>query len=341
MATNVKQSDIMMFLTDRFNQNSLNIPFKQGFYTSDNPKDFNVVWYKPRLNDNGLFDIENTFDSETYAVNKKRFIVMQTDVSSGDYTGLPNVQMVSFTSNVEVMVYADDPLILLTTKMAIEEVRDSFIGKDFLHTISGFNDLGNRVNETIKIVTTAGGVDYGNEVIIKGRKFLIMSLVIELTVSKNIEFGNQIEYEIGVVNNETNEVGEMVEIIPLISSWAVSQEMQGEQMLRGFSVEIQEKARQIHNYIKARGWGITFTFLLDLSNPIIRDFWKESINAPDLPTIYVIKEKMKEYDKETKKWIYPEDLKFERRVVYGEVAPSEIVRGEPIMFSIGFSLSAK
>ena len=54
MATNVKQSDIMMFLTDRFNTNSLNIPFKQGFYTSDNPNDFNVVWYKPRLNDNGL-----------------------------------------------------------------------------------------------------------------------------------------------------------------------------------------------------------------------------------------------------------------------------------------------
>ena len=39
--------------------------------------------------------------------------------------------------------------------------------------------------------------------------------------------------------------------------------------------------------------------------------------------------------------LYPLDLQYDKKVVYGEVQPADIVYGEPIVFAIGFVVSAK
>ena len=134
---------------------------------------------------------------------------------------------------------------------------------------------------------------------------------------------------------------------------------------------------------------MTFTFLLDLSNPIIRTMYKESLNSPIKPSKYQIDMKQFEindgsvnfignfdtlggiafatvegdlvnisntlYEKVNGEFIisptyskvkdngdvlYSKDLSFNKKVIYGEVQPADIVRGEPIIFSIGFVLSA-
>lgn len=338
MAMNIRQSDIMMFITDIFNKNSLEIPFKQGFYSASGQDDFDVSWYKPRLDEKGLFDIEDTFDSETYIKNKKRFVVLSTDVSSGDYTGLPNVQMVSFTASVEVMVYADDPLILLATKMALEETRDNFVGARFLYTVQ--EQLEDSVEDsTLKIVTNAHGVDYGSEIIAKGRKFLLMTFNIDLTISKNIDFGNQVEFKFSKFDEITNDFGTTYDVIPLIASWGVSQDIEPAQMLNSFSLTTQNKAREIHNYIKSRGFGMIFTFLLNTSSPVLKDLFKQTFDIPALPPQYKIEMKMLVED--DGEWEYDNDLSFMRKVVYGEAEVGDVVRGEPIVFAIGFVVSAK
>lgn len=387
MALNIKQTSIMEFLTDKFNENSFDIPFKQGFYTNKGQDDINIIFYKPKLSDNGLFDIEDTFNSETYAIGKNRFIVMQTDVSSGEYVGLPNVQMVSYNSNIEVMVYADDPLILIATKMAIEEIRDSFIGTMHTYKIKEQNE-SSIDDATLKIVTNAGGIDYGSEIIVKGRKFLMMSFNVDMSVSKNVDFGNQVEYKVCKHHDDGTE-GTYYDVIPLISSWGVSQDMTSEQTLNSLNPTIADKAKEIHNYVKSRGWGMTFTFL-KTSDKIIRDMYIESIKTPDKPPIYSVKMKQFEindgsviflgnfdnitevpndaivgslfyidnelfmktasgfttntpYDSIEKNGevLYRKDLSFKKRCVYGEAQPADIVRGEPIIFSIGFVVSSK
>jgi len=337
MRFNIKQTNIMEFLTDKFNTNSFGIPFKQGFYASEGGNDLNIVWYKPKLNDKGLFDIEDTYNSETYASNKKRFLVMQTDVSSGDYVGLPDIEMASYTSNIEIMVYAEDPLSLITSKMAIEEIRDSFIGSQYLHQVEEKN-LDSIDEVYYKIVTTAGGIDYGSEIILKGRKFLIMSFQVDLTVSKNVDFGNQVEWEIAKYNTDGT-LGTYVEVVPLISSWGVSHEMMSQQTLNSLNLTNVAKSREVHNYVKSRGFGLTFTFFKS-NNSIIRTMYAESSNVPELPPLYSIKKKELEYDASGNS-SYPSDLQFTKKCVYGEVAPADIIYGEPIIFAIGFVVSSK
>ena len=286
MAFNIRQSDVMEFLTDKFNENSFDIPFKQGFYTAKGQDDLNIIWYKPKLDEKGLFDIEDSYDSETYAFNKNRFLVMQTDVSSGDYVGLPDVQMVSFTANVEILVYADDPLILLASKMALEQIRDGFIGTRHLYHVSEQNEL--TVDDvSYRVVTNAGGIDYGSEIILKGRKFLIMSFRVELTVSKNVDFGNQVKWEIAKYD-DSNVLSEYVEVVPMISTWGVSQEMTSEQTLNSFTPNFVLKSREVHNYVKSRGWGMTFTFL-KTNNTMVRGLYAESHSTPETPPIFRVR----------------------------------------------------
>lgn len=340
MSKNVRQTDIMMFLTDKFNENTFEIPFRQGFYQAQGQDDLNIVWYKPKLNDKGLFDIEDSFDTETYAFNKNRFVVMQTDVSTGDYIGLPSVKMGSYTSNIEIMVYADDPLILITTKMAIEEIRDSFIGTQHFYKVEEQNE--NTVDDVyLKIVTNAGGIDYGNEIVIKGRKFLIMSFTVDVTISKNVDFGNQVKWQVSKYDEDTSSWSAYETVVPLISSWGVSQDMASEQTLNSLNPIVVDKSKEVHNYVKSRGWGMTFTFIKTSDNTMIREMFKESINTPTTPPLYKIKMEFGEYDENLNVIVYKSDMSFEKICVYGEAEPADIVYGEPIVFAIGFVVSSK
>lgn len=339
MSINVRQTNVMEFLTDKFNENSFGIPFKQGFYVRKSQEDLDIIWYKPKLNERGLFDIESSYNDETYVANENRFLVMQTDVSSGDYIGLPDIDMVSFTANVEVLIYADDPLILVTSKMALDEIRDSFIGTRHLYQVLEQNE--NTIDDVrYRIVSNAGGIDYGSELILKGRRFIVVSFRIELMVSKNVDFGNQIKWEIAKYDNDLGQYGSYYEVKPLISSWGVNQEMTSEQTLNSINpVEI-NKAREVHNYVKSRGFGATFTFLKS-NNFIVREMFKETTNTPTSPQRYKIRMSMEEFNDVSNVFEFRSDLGFEKNFVYGEAQVADVVYGEPIMFAIGFVVSAK
>ena len=86
---------------------------------------------------------------------------------------------------------------------------------------------------------------------------------------------------------------------------------------------------------------MTFTFMFDSTKPILRELFKESFEVLSTPNIYVINMKFKELNS-SGVYTYVSDMqKSNIRVVVEECSPSEIVYGEPVVFTIGFGISAK
>ena len=498
---NIKQVDLLQYLVDKFNANSFGIPFRMGTYDGDNEHGLTI--YAPARDNNGKFDQTDVFDEDTYQISKKSFVVMDGMANSGEYVALPNVHLVNFDVTLEFLVYVDSPVSEII-RMAIEEVRDGLIGNLDTMTVNelDFEDGdGTPTEQVLRVVTTADSIDYGQLMTIKKRNYLNYSLSVSMSVSKTIDFGNQVkwcaykkipeesavepeteatfellgetetasdgttwecvgefdwealsvapdtpDYEVDDVGDlpeasatiygetasvlkskswvylgsdltgytvtypsdsgipgthttsesaleelenahpaSSEEVGTVAteerneepydmmffivegdydffevegefsweyvtysttcnEFIPLIASWATNQDQESFQTLRPFATTtevIKARAREVHNYVKNRGFGTVFTFLLDSSQTIIRDFFKETFQKLDTPNIYEIEMTMKEYDDTTEAFVDSTDLTFSRTMIFGEAESGDIVYGEPIVFAIGFTPSAK
>jgi hypothetical protein len=125
----------------------------------------------------------------------------------------------------------------------------------------------------------------------------------------------------------------------LIADFGTTQDLESFQTLRSMSTT-NEKHKQVHNYVKSRGYALVLTFLFNSKKTMIRSLFKETFHVIDKPNIYVIKMKFKELN-ENGVFVYESDMQKEERFVLEEASPSEVVYGEPIAFSVGFSVSAK
>jgi hypothetical protein len=349
--TNIKQTDLLKYLADKFNNNSFGIPFKMGAYepyTDENEQVHLYIYAPQNSNENGHFDEQYVFNEETYQSNKKNFVVMSGGIAGGEYTPLPNVQLVSYDITLSFLVFIDNP-ISEVIRLAIEEVRDSLIGNLDTLQISEVdltNENGSRITDYLRLATTADSIVFGDINEIMGRRYIEYMLTVTLTVSKNVEMGNQFEWSIAKV--EYDESGVEVEltsedfetVIPLIADFGATQDLESFQTLRSFSTS-NNMYKQVHNYVKSRGHAMTFTFMFDSTKPILRELFKESFEVLSTPNIYVINMKFKELNA-SGVYTYVSDMqKSNIRVVVEECSPSEIVYGEPVVFTIGFGISAK
>lgn len=394
--TNIKQTDLLRYLADKFNQNSFGIPFKMGAYEaySDASDQVHLYIYAPQnANENGHFDEQYVFNEETYQNDKRNFVVMSGGISSGDYTPLPNVQLVSYDVSLSFLVFIDNPISEII-RLAIEEVRDSLIGNLDILTINEIdlsNENGDLIEKHLKVATTADSIVFGAIDEIMGRRYMEYSLTTTLTVSKNVEMGNQFEWEIAKVSytysyqlldfvpkgtitytattveglptpsdaglyarvgtvgsytyyitigTEVTLVDDDFEtVVPLIADFGTTQDLEGFQTLRSFATT-NTKYKQVHNYVKSRGYAMVFSFLFDSSSDILLELFKETFTVLETPNIYVVRMKFKQYN-DSGVATYPSSMQRETRLVIEEASPSEIVYGEPITFTVGFSVSAK
>jgi hypothetical protein len=74
---------------------------------------------------------------------------------------------------------------------------------------------------------------------------------------------------------------------------------------------------------------------------MVKELFKETFQKLDKPNIYEIEMIMKVYDSTTEAFIDSTELTFTRIMIFGEAESGDIVYGEPIVFAIGFTPSAK
>ena len=408
--TNIRQTDLLKYIVDKFNTNSFGIPFRMGTYGT-NVDNTGLVINIPVINNDGHFDTFDTFNDETYQITKKAFVAMQGMATNGEYTPLPNVQLVAYDISLEFLVYIDNPISEII-RMAIEEIRDSFIGNiDILEIeevdLDDETENASTIVDFLKITTTSDSLDFGEIFTINKKRYLNYTLTVTLTVSKNVEMGNQFEWTIQQLAQNTWQVsnkaywdtngtvgsvfdvsqlglaspnpsllpnatlspisqacrvayrpsisevfyayykntpveytGALETVVPLSVSWGTTQDMESFQTLRSLNPVTVSKAKQVHNYVKSRGYGMVMTFLLDTSVSVLRRFFKDSFEEVEIPFVYNIGMKFKEVDVNGN-LVYSNDLLFTKRVIFGESQPSEISYGEPVVLSIGFVISSK
>jgi hypothetical protein len=131
--------------------------------------------------------------------------------------------------------------------------------------------------------------------------------------------------------------------IPLIASWSTNQDVEAFQTLRPYVTATEatiNRAKEVHNYVKSRGFGTAFTFLLDTTDDTIKDLFIQTFKQQDEPPIYNLKMQMQTLNA-LGAFANDTDLTFERTMIYGEAQVGDISYGEPIIFAIGFIPSAK
>lgn len=392
---NIKQTDLLEFIVNQFNSNSFGIPYRMGTYEGDASN--GLVIYAPPMSNDGFFDKTAQFDEETYQTTEKSFVAMQAQMSNGDYVALPDTSLVTYSVSVSFLVNIDNPISEII-RMSIEEVRDRLIGRIntlAINEVDLDNENGAVLEDMLKIVTNASGIDFGQIIEIKGRRYLEYSLTVNMTISKDVEFGNQFEWQISfnqlsfvflgtnlgisyvaninqtnlsepdllqidisqyqnneVIRVETYDGEESVfyyyrvtynyeTVIPLIASFGVNQELESFQNLNSFTPIQLDKAKEIHSYVKMRGFSHTFTFLFKRNQNIIKQLFTESFKKLSVPNEYRILMRFKYLDTITNEFTYDDDISWERALVIGEAVPSDIVLGTPIMFTVGFHPSAK
>ncbi len=336
---NIRQTDLLEYITKKFNTNSFGIKFRMGTYGLD--EDEGLVIYAPQRDNDGKFDVIESYDNETYQTSENAFVVMSGAMGGGEYTALPNVQLVTYDVAVEFLVYIDNPISEII-RMAIEEVRDSFIGQFEVMEINEVDLTDDDIEAPlltshVKLATTADSINFGDVITLKGRRYLNYSLSVTMTVSKNVEMGNQFEWYVGkYVNGSVTRT----RMIPLIANFATSQDHESFQNLRSLNPLIAERAREVHNYVKSRGFAMTLTFLLDVEDAMNLDLFAECFEELETPNQYSIEMKFKKINS-IGALEYLSRIAFTRKMIIGDAVPGDIVLGDPVVFSVGFVKSAK
>lgn len=379
--TNIKQTDLLEYLVQAFNTNNFDIPFRMGTYGADKT---GLTIYAPARDNHGRFDQIDTFDEDTYQTGKSSFVVMNGLANSGEYTPLPNVQMVSYDVSVDFLVYVDSPISEFI-RMAIEEVRDNLVGNlDVLEVTEMDLENDDTINtDYLRLATTADSIDFGQIITVKKRNYMVYTLTISMTVSKNVEMGNQVKWEflkvlresecveptVDIFDYEINdevtaddysiwkvvsvESGgrqwefvsvptEALEVIPLIFSWGTTQDQESFQNLRPYetTTTLSDRAKEVHNYVKSRGFGTAFTFLANFDSYIIKHLYMETFQKETQPRVYEITMKTQTLN-DSGKFEDDSDLTFTRSMIFGEAQVGDCSYGDPIVFAIGFTPSAK
>lgn len=336
---NVRETAIRQYILDRFTDNPIGIPFRMGTVSLDDSTQELLV-YSLKFNNEGLFDVESSIDMNTYMETKKSVVIMETSGLAGDFLAHPNIQKGSFSANIEILVNIDSSMSEIIKSM-IEHVRNSFIGR--LDTLKVYQrDWTNEdaVEEPVyyTIVSNASSLDFGNPFEINGRRYLIFNFNIDFDVSKDIIYGNQIEWKLAFYN-EQGVMQVYQETKPLIASWATVQDTEPMQVLRNKSVNT--RAQEIHAYVKSRGYSLVFTYLLNLNDAIQKQFYLESFKKLDKPNYYQIQQKTKLLNNTTGEFEVDEDFTETRKMVAESFVPDDVVYGEPMILSVGFLPSAK
>ncbi len=196
----------------------------------------------------------------------------------------------------------------LSTKTYFDNSSDAFIYEDLTITMLDANSNDFKIGSALRI-----GVD---------PNFTYYRVV--------VSSGNEIDYR---------------RVLPIQASWGASNSLNGYQLLRNVDLSEldKDKAKMIHNLVASRGWAINFTFFFEANSYIIRELFKET---------YKMKDKMNKgfnvkmvfrrliVSGNVPKFEVDNDIGFEYDVITGE-GGTEVVYGDTIMFTIGFSPSWK
>lgn len=337
----IKETDILNFVLEELNKNSLGIMFSMGNwgFTDDKGKVFLVN--RMALN-NDRFDIIDQFDENTYQETKESFVAVSIPLNYGEILALPTdeVKDIVFDTRVEFLVVAENITTQKIITLAIEEIRAKLIQYLTTYQVSYHKfdavDADDRDYETLKINTMSGVIDYGELFQINGINYLQYSMPLTMRITNKGEFANQETTTISVDNYFDETVLDMIEW-----SYAEQTSSEGTQLLNDFNITEESNSLEVKSIPNSKGWAFSFDIQLDAKVPILRHWYSLARKRMLGYHVYNLKNTFKEWtsktidDNEVFGWYDADDLTIDVPCIMTNCSFTDsLSKGEKITLSI-------
>jgi hypothetical protein len=290
MKSYIKKNDILDYILSKFNDSNAtqDVNFIMGSE--------GMPLYKPISVEgaNGNPDEFEFFDNSTYELTKSQAIALSIPIIDADYANLKTIDgtkklnSATWSVGISFLVYANS-YVHNKLVFAIEEFRDKILGQTDILNIkqwdySSVSTVPAWTHYTV--VAASGDLNPGGLMTINGDIFMEYTLTIDLDISEGVDYGNQYEFYLSNDSHTTPE-----RLLPIQVSWAVSNSLKANQLLRNASVladtsvsiHTKNKYKAIHNLIETKGFSINMTLIKTQdSSSIIEDLFEETYALYDV-----------------------------------------------------------
>ena len=334
----INEVDIFKFITDTFNDNSSGgkIEMSIGYYFLDEDGK-NGGFVKRFTQKGGRFDIKDTFDDDTYKLEKASFVPMGIANLNSSYLAHDEIKEVTYEPNIEFLVYIEDDVTYKVIELVIQEIRARLVQFQTTLEVEYLNlDGGAKITETLKVIAMSGEIDYGQIVRIQGRSYLSISMPLTLEVTDYGEYTNQETIYLSVPSIES---GAYIEMYPISWNYGVGIDNEGSQLLNDKDIINLDRAKQVRHVPKTTAFGYSMAVQIDFRNAILKKIYKDSRVPTQATTteIWKIKSTMKVFNTSTKVYEIDADLTLEDEFILDKKTPvDELSKGEKIIYALTF-----
>ena len=339
----INEVDIFKFITDTFNDNSSGgkIEMSIGYYFLDEDGK-NGGFVKRFTQKGGRFDIKDTFDDDTYKLEKASFVPMGIANLNSSYLAHDEIKEVTYEPIIEFLVYIEKDLTYKVIELVIQEIRARLVQFQTTLDVEFLNlDGGANITETLKIIAMSGEIDYGQIVRIQGRSYLSISMPLTLEATNYGEYTNQETIYLSVPSISS---GDYIEMYPIAWNYGVGIDNEGSQLLNDKSLLNLDRAKQVRHIPKTTAFGYSMAVQIDFRNAILKKIYKDSRNPAQATTteIWKIKSTMEVFNATTKEYEIDTDLTLEDEFILDKKTPvEELSKGEKIIYALTFLPSWK
>ena len=335
----INEVDIYKFITDTFNDNSSlgKIDFSIGYYFQDSDAKSNGGFVKRFTQKDGRFDVKDTFDDDSYALEKDSFVPMGIANLNASYLAHDEIKEVTYEPNIEFLVYIENDVTYKVIELVIQEIRAKLIQFQTTLDVEYLNlEGGTNITETLKVIAMSGEIDYGQIVRIQGRSYLSISMPLTLEVTDYGEYTNQEKIYLSVPSISS---GAYIEMYPISWNYGVGLAVEGSQTLNDKTLLNLDRAKQVRHVPKTTAFGFSMAVQIDFRNLILKKIFKDSRIPTQATTteIWKVKSTMEVFNLSTKVYEVDADLTLEDSFLLDKKTPvEELSKGEKIIYALTF-----
>ena len=289
----IKETDVYRIILEELNDNALSskIEFSMadwmafGEDSEGNPN--GMLIHRLALNGDQLtrFDINTTYNEETYAQATNSFVAFSVGPLNGEITALNTIKDVVYSPVLTFLVSIDNINVQRAITIALEEVRKRLIQYERVFNTS-YHDLDNldsatKIDETLKIIMMSGTIDYGDIFQINGKQYLTYTMPLTIQVTNFGEFANQQKIWLGVddireaiipPHDEGNI--KMFLLEPNEWHWGVGRGIESVQLLPDYASTGSTNNKEIKSVIKNKGFAFNMEIQMDFLDSSVGELCK-------------------------------------------------------------------
>jgi hypothetical protein len=347
----IKETDVYRIILEEVNDTAFSskiefsmadwMPF--GEDAEGNPK--GLLINRLALNGDQLtrFDINTTYDEETYAKSTNSFVAFSVGPLNGEITALNTIKNVVYSPVLTFLVSIDNINVQRAITIALEEVRKRLIQYQRVFKTS-YHDLDNldsttKIEETLKVIMMSSTIDYGDIFQINGKQYLTYTMALTIQVTNFGEFANQQKIYLGVSDILDEGSIKMFPVEPNEWHWGVGRGIESVQLLPDYAEVGSTNNKEIKSVTKNKGFAFNMEMQMDFQDSSVGELckylYKDSMIESLTNPICTLTIEMYLYDSTSGTYLIDSDLTMTRVMELTQNQPPEnLSKGEKLVHSL-------